>query len=97
MAKDAINFKFQSDSINTSPDVMMLASSFVSLNSNLILLIPAVSWQPLDNGMALNSNLILLIRLTSSCYRGKVLTFKFQSDSINTLYLACTKGLILVL
>ena len=55
-----LHFKFQSDSINTTetPQVTIL---YLTLNSNLILLIHARIFTIIQFGSALNSNLILLI------------------------------------
>ena len=56
-----------------------------ALNSNLILLILAPVSATLAAAMALNSNLILLIRINGDTHKFAEISFKFQSDSINTL------------
>ena len=61
-AKEALFFKFQSDSINTFTSAANVAA-FFSLNSNLILLILSICLDTGKGDKPLNSNLILLIRL----------------------------------
>ncbi len=57
-----------------------------TLNSNLILLIQRFA-EIQEKGMfALNSNLILLIQAIHKIQDNLGITFKFQSDSINTHY-----------
>ena len=76
-------FKFQSDSINTTLELGEREATYTTLNSNLILLILWSVWQVLRREWSLNSNLILLIR-KSLRHLSICITFKFQSDSINT-------------
>ena len=54
-------FKFQSDSINTYAGWTIMTICMLSLNSNLILLIPMTKLMKFRFFNALNSNLILLI------------------------------------
>ena len=77
-------FKFQSDSINTGNDQLKW-SAFLTLNSNLILLILMTAVIRALHILSLNSNLILLIRNSGMRMTSYIWTFKFQSDSINTL------------
>ena len=58
-----------------------------SLNSNLILLILREKAENVNREAALNSNLILLIRRSERSTGQRITSFKFQSDSINTLVL----------
>ena len=65
---------------------MIFSISFITLNSNLILLIPLALRHVYHSLKTLNSNLILLI--PEKCKRrvmGDLSCFKFQSDSINTI------------
>ena len=78
------HFKFQSDSINTlTPLCKVLPQN--ALNSNLILLILAREIKERDVHFPLNSNLILLIRMNRFMKDVWASSFKFQSDSINTM------------
>ena len=69
--------------------ILPLAASGIinrySLNSNLILLIRRWRDEIERRSKALNSNLILLIPSFSSSFTINCLSFKFQSDSINTV------------
>ena len=56
----------------------------LTLNSNLILLIPLPVLRPVPALRTLNSNLILLIPFRPQLPRRITNSFKFQSDSINT-------------
>ena len=60
-----------------------------TLNSNLNLLILWSNMKTVVAGVALNSNLILLIQFDSLKFATEGLTFKFQSDSINTGFERC--------
>ena len=77
--------------LNSNLILLILAAAAVSLafvaslNSNLILLILHFLKQRLNRIMSLNSNLILLIRNSGDWNSGNRNSFKFQSDSINTL------------
>ena len=79
-----VSFKFQSDSINTV-SAALICSTTLSLNSNLILLIPAGIKRITISQSTLNSNLILLILIPFTQHITQMLNFKFQSDSINTI------------
>ena len=56
----------------------------ITLNSNLILLIQKSVLTKRYRSSTLNSNLILLIRIREDHILREVVSFKFQSDSINT-------------
>ena len=81
-----MSFKFQSDSINTDPDGYS-DDYIITLNSNLILLIPLICFSILSiasvtfkfQSDSINTNWRLHILQLP-------VHFKFQSDSINTLY-----------
>ena len=78
-----MQFKFQSDSINTISNIRRPFFG-CHLNSNLILLIPK-NWKARKAlSEDLNSNLILLIRYSCLSFPRCLHKFKFQSDSINT-------------
>ena len=78
-------FKFQSDSINTHMTREITTLCVSTLNSNLILLIQRMLRWVLSSLKSLNSNLILLILYWMGYWRWRYLSFKFQSDSINTI------------
>ena len=59
---------------------------YTPLNSNLILLIPPLHLSLIVPYLSLNSNLILLIQGAGRPGRSLVWSFKFQSDSINTIF-----------
>ena len=61
-------------------------SLLLPLNSNLILLILTEEKISPSFIKALNSNLILLILQWDCCFFHHLISFKFQSDSINTEY-----------
>ena len=84
-----MNFKFQSDSINTSPVTLVATIFAYALNSNLILLIHIFTDGVQIILNPLNSNLILLIHRPSLLACGYDVIFKFQSDSINTRRSQC--------
>ena len=79
-------FKFQSDSINPVYAVQYQRSTFYTLNSNLILLIPPPNLYSQNIRTTLNSNLILLIQMQRVQKSMQSIDFKFQSDSINPLH-----------
>ena len=78
------NFKFQSDSINTTLFAEMISGVVVfkfqsdSINTLRLTILKRLL-------TTLNSNLILLIRKGTIKLPGDEIVFKFQSDSINTL------------
>ena len=59
---------------------------YTPLNSNLILLIPPLHLSLIVPYLSFNSNLILLIQGAGRPGRSLVWSFKFQSDSINTIF-----------
>ena len=89
-----MNFKFQSDSINTCTAFNTISTHNTPLNSNLILLIHSDKIDVDKLVYTLNSNLILLIPSSWSGSGSGGVVFKFQSDSINTLTLYDAKTIL---